>query len=192
MKMPLKDTAKRHIARAATAFGIAAGSSLCAAAPAPPPAPPQTVPQEPTLWKTQEFDAVVQLTPCTTAQDCARLYWVNTTDARIYEDFGDKSRPMHGQNGVPDAHDIAKLCGFSPRMEMHQDPQDKTHWQGEMDLRGRGMTVNVDARLLDKNHLRVKFSKAIFSHTETWTRVEKNDPRYPACARTEGGATLAR
>lgn len=154
----------------ATAFGVAA-------TPAPARSAPPELPQSPTLWKTESFDAVIQLQPCPETGVCGSLHWVNPADTALFEKFGDRSGRGFGDDITRD--DVKGLCGFSPKMQFQQVAPGQ--WRGRMDLRGMNMTVGVEATGIDQDTMRVKFSKGIFSQTETWRRVGNNDPRYPKC-----------
>jgi uncharacterized protein (DUF2147 family) len=161
---------RTSIAALATAFGVAA-------TPAPAKAAAPELPQSPTLWKTESFDAVIQLQPCPETGVCGSLHWVNPSDTALFEKFGDRSGRSFGDDITKD--DVKGLCGFSPKMQFNQVAPGQ--WQGKMDLRGMNMTVGVEATGVDDKTMHVKFSKGIFSQSETWRRVEAGDPRYPKC-----------
>ena len=137
-----------------------------------------------TLWKTQTFDAVISLKPCPETGVCGYVYWLNPDDNKLFDYFGDpKARAGRGnvfsEGGGPTREDVKALCGFSPKMHFAEAADG--HWQGRMEMRGMGMTVNVDATKQGERELRVVTSKGIFYQTETWVRVDKNDARYPKC-----------
>jgi len=119
----------------------------------------------PSLWKTEGFDAVVELAPCPEKGACGHIYWLNPDDTRLFDYFGDKSRLPAGAE--PTRKDVEALCGFSPDMEMHRDPDAPDHWHGNMEMRGMGLRVRVDAERDGPRKLDITFSKAIFWHSET-------------------------
>ncbi len=163
---------RTSLAALATAFGVAATPATAFSAPAAP-----ELPQSPTLWKTESFDAVISLQPCPDSGVCGSVHWVNPADTAIFDKFGDKSGRSFGEEVT--ARDIAGLCDFSPRMQFQKVAPG--HWQGRMELRGMGMDVRVDATGIDDKTMRVKFSKGFITQTETWRRVESTDARYPKC-----------
>jgi hypothetical protein len=164
---------RTSIAALATAFGVAAAPGTALSAPNTPP----ELPPSPTLWKTESFDAVISLQPCPESGVCGSVHWVNPSDAAIFEKFGDRSGRAYGDEIT--SRDVAGLCDFSPKMQFQKVAPG--HWQGRMELRGMGMDVGVDASGIDDKTMRVKFTKGIFSQTETWKRVEPGDARYPKC-----------
>lgn len=177
--LPTSEQLAKQGRRLAGAFCLAASINAVADAPAPKadaPAPPQ-LPKE-TLWKTEKFDSVIALRPCPETGMCGEIRWLNPNDTVIADYFGDPAVKQQRDNGFT-ADDVKALCGFTPKMNFNE--AGTGHWQGRMEMRGLGMTVNVDAMKVDDNNLKVVFSKGIFSKTENWTRVEANDPRYPAC-----------
>lgn len=144
--------------------------------------PPAGEPEGETLWKTKTFDAVVSLKPCPESGMCGYLYWLNADDTKLFDYFGDpKVKSERGDFPGVTRADIEALCGFSPKMNFTQAADKPDHWQGRMEMRGMGMTVNVDASKISDRELRVVTSKAFFGRTETWTRVDKDDPKYPKC-----------
>lgn len=161
-------TLRTSAAALATAFGFAA---------APAGALANGIEEAPTLWKTVTFDAVISLKPCPPAQGgvCGEVYWLNPKDKTLFDYFGDKA--AHS-GSVTDA-DVSALCGFSPRLDFKQTAPNR--WQGTMDLRGKGMTVNVDATRINDREMKVDTSKFVIRQSETWTRVDASDPRYPKC-----------
>lgn len=175
------DKLARQGRRAAGAFCMAAAVNAVAEAPVPAAQTPQ--PKEPateTLWKTQTFESVIALRPCPETGMCGEIRWLNPNDTRITDYFGDPAVKAQRDNGFT-IDDVKALCGFTPKMQFAEAAGG--HWQGRMEMRGLGMTVNVDAAKVDDNNLKVVFSKGIFSKTETWTRVEPGDSRYPACVK---------
>ncbi|MDE1151908.1 MAG: DUF2147 domain-containing protein [Micavibrio sp.] len=169
---------RQSLALTARRYAAAVGLGVTVAATAAPEAysAPVTAPNEETLWKTQKFDAVIALRPCDSSGVCGEIRWVNPDDSTITDYFGDPAR----RSGDADSRaEVEALCGFSPHMQVKDAGPGR--WQGQMDLRGMNMTVNVDAQKVSDQQLKVVFSKGIFSRTENWTRVEANDPRYPAC-----------
>ncbi len=160
---------KTSVAALATAFTFAAGGAALAA--------PNTKSDGPTLWKTQTFDAVIELQPCGPSGLCGQVHWLNPADKKLFEYFGDRSNREPGQAITTD--DVKALCGFTPKIDFTKIADNR--WQGTMELRGMGMSVNVDATRLDDNAMRVDTSKLIIRQTETWTRVDPADPRYPKC-----------
>lgn len=150
---------KRSGASLILAFGLAVTGAAQAQA---------EMPTEETYWKTNIVDAVIALRPCPETTICGKLVWHNPADPKAQEYFGDPSRPG-----------AENLCGFSPRMQFEQVAPNS--WRGTMEMRGRRMTVNMHAQLLDDATLKIKASKFIFSENDTWKRVDKNDPRYPHC-----------
>lgn len=164
---------RTSIAALATAFGVAATPGAAVAAPATPP----ELPPSPTLWKTESFDAVISLQPCPESGVCGSVHWVNPSDTAIFDKFGDKSG--RGPGDEITSSDVAGLCDFSPKMQFQKVAPGR--WQGRMELRGMNMDVGVDATGVDDKTMRLKFTKGIFSQTETWRRVEPGDARYPKC-----------
>lgn len=158
----------------ALAFGIgAAGAAFDAKAQSTSPAP---IGPEPTLWKTGVVDAVISLRACPETGICGTLHWVNPDDRRAFDYFGDQDTKTGRR---PTRENILSLCDYTPRMHFNQIAPNK--WKGTLHLRGRGTTVNMEATLADDSTLKIVASKAIFSERDTWTRVAKNDPRYPRC-----------
>jgi uncharacterized protein (DUF2147 family) len=131
---------------------------------------------EATLWKTQTFDAVIALKPCPGTGVCGEIHWMNPSDHKLFDHFGDKAKKGYGP--VTD-DDVRALCGFSPKIDFRAVGDNR--WQGTMHLRGMNMTVDVDALRTSENTMRVDTSKFIIRQSETWTRVDANDPRYPKC-----------
>jgi len=160
--------------RAAAALGL--GVTVMATAAPEAQSTPVTAPNEETLWKTQKFDAVIALRPCDSSGVCGEIRWLNPDDTGLTDYFGD---PARRGEGVDSRAEVEALCGFSPKMQVKDAGPGR--WQGQMELRGMGMNVNIDAQKINDQQLKVVFSKGIFSRTENWTRVQPNDPRYPAC-----------
>lgn len=163
-------TLRTSAAALATAFGMAATPAGAISTP---------VEDPPTLWKTTTFDAVISMKPCASQGVCGEVYWMNPQDKTLFDYFGDKSTRDIGQP-VTEA-DVKALCGFSPKLDFKQTAPNR--WQGTMDLRGKGMTVNIDATRLNDREMKVDTSKFVVRQSETWTRVDANDPRYPKCER---------
>jgi uncharacterized protein (DUF2147 family) len=131
-----------------------------------------------TYWKTNIVDSVIALRPCPESGVCGKIVWINPEDRDAFDYFGD---PAVARDRRIDAQDIQSLCGYSPKMAFEQVAPNQ--WKGTMDIRGKGVTANMAATQISENELRIRVSKFIFSETDTWTRVTKNDPRYPHCAR---------
>lgn len=131
-----------------------------------------------TYWKTNVVDSVIAMQPCPESGVCGKIVWINPEDRDAYDYFGD---PAVARGRRVEAEDIQSLCGYSPKMAFEQVAPNQ--WNGTMDIRGKGVTANVEATQVNENELRIRISKFIFSETDTWTRVNKNDPRYPHCAR---------
>lgn len=163
------------------AFGVSGAAAQQEAEGAVPDAP---VPPTPaigaveTLWKTNVVDAVIRLRTCPESGLCGTLHWVNPEDRRAFDYFGDQDIKKTFR---PTREDILGLCDYKPRMQFNQVAPNK--WEGRLEMRGRGVTVNMEATLENENQLKVVASKAIFSERDTWTRVAENDPRYPRCTR---------
>lgn len=163
------------------AFGV---SSVAAQQEAEGAVPDTRVPPTPaigaveTLWKTNVVDAVIRLRTCPETGLCGTLHWVNPEDRRAFDYFGDQDTKKTFR---PTREDILGLCDYKPRMQFNQVAPNK--WEGRLEMRGRGVTVNMEATLENENQLKVVASKAIFSERDTWTRVAENDPRYPRCTR---------
>jgi hypothetical protein len=166
---PRSGKLKTSLAALATAFTFAAGGAALAAT--------NNKDDAPTLWKTQTFDAVIELQPCPETGMCGQLHWMNPADKKLFEYFGDRSGREPGQAITAD--DVKALCGFTPKIDFKKTAENR--WQGTMELRGMGMSVNVDATRIDDNAMRVDTSKLIIRQSETWTRVDAKDPRYPKC-----------
>jgi len=147
------------------------GSLMLAFALAAPPATARAVDltREETYWKTNIVDAVIALRPCPETGICGKIVWTNPQDRKLQDYFGDPKR----------AGD-ENLCGYSPRISFRQVAADR--WKGTMEMRGYNINANMDVTLTGTDTLHVKASKFIFAETDTWRRVEKNDPRYPHCA----------
>ena len=143
------------------AFGLATTAAPSAQATSPL--------QKETHWKTNIVDAVIALRPCPQTTICGEIVWHNPADAKAQEYFGN-----------PATAEADNLCGFSPRMQFERVAEN--HWRGTMDMRGRGITVHMDAQLLNDTTLEITASKFIFTERDTWKRIEKNDPRYPRCS----------
>jgi len=164
------------------AFGVSAAAAQdanSAAAPdaAPQPPAPALGPAE-TLWKTNLVDAVIRLRTCPETGICGTLHWVNPDDRRAFDYFGDQESKKTFR---PTRDDILGLCDYKPRMQFNQVAPNK--WEGKLEMRGRGVTVNMQATLVGDSQMQIVASKAIFSERDTWTRVAENDPRYPRCTR---------
>jgi hypothetical protein len=179
LSLSLKKHLKTGIVALATAFGFAAATGSATAAPVNP-APANPVPSssasDVTFWKTQSLDAVIRIE---NGPDGARseLYWMNPKDTKIFDYFGDKTGRDAG-SAVTES-DVKGLCGFSPKLDFKAAGEQR--WRGTMELRGMGMEVNVEATRLNDRQMRVDTSKFIIRQSETWTRIDAGDPRYPAC-----------
>lgn len=169
----LKNEWRKKGGALALAFGLGATGAGFEAAGAETTA---TIGPEPTLWKTGVVDAVISLRTCPETGICGQLHWVNPDDRRAFDYFGDQDSKTGRR---PTRENILSLCDYTPRMQFNQIAPNK--WKGTLHLRGRGMTVNMEATLADAHTLKVVASKAIFSERDTWTRVASNDPRYPRC-----------
>lgn len=134
------------------------------------------VAEEATLWKTQTFDAVIAMKPCPGTGVCGEIHWMNPSDHKLFDYFGDKAKKA-GQPVTDD--DVKALCGFSPKIDFRVAGDNR--WLGTMHLRGMGFSVNVDAVRTSDSTMRVDTSKLIIRQSETWTKVDANDPRYPKC-----------
>lgn len=126
------------------------------------------MPETETYWKTNIVDAVIALRPCPETTICGEIVWTNPADDKAQTYFGD-----------PNKSGAENLCGFSPRMQFEQVAPN--HWRGTMEMRGQRITANIDAQLMNETTLKIRASKFIFSETDTWTRISRNDPRYPHC-----------
>ena len=148
----------------------AGGSLLLAFALAAPPTNAAAVDltREESYWKTNIVDAVIALRPCPATGICGEIVWTNPSDRKLQSYFGDPGR----------AGD-ENLCGYSPRIDFKQVAPNR--WKGTMEMRGYNINANMDVTLTGTDTLHVKASKFIFSETDTWQRVAKNDPRYPQC-----------
>lgn len=124
--------------------------------------------REETYWKTNLVDAVIALRPCPETGICGKFVWTNPNDRKLQTYFGDPNR----------AGD-ENLCGYSPSIDFKQVAPNR--WKGTMEMRGYNIRANMDVSLSGTDTLQVKASKFIFSETDTWQRVSKNDPRYPHC-----------
>jgi len=173
----------RRLQRQARALTLAFGVTAAGAGTQEPvqiPAPPQPVagalgPVE-TLWKTNVVDAVLRLRTCPETGICGELHWVNPDDRRAFDYFGDQSSKKTSR---PTRQDILGLCDYAPRMDFRRVAENR--WEGTLHMRGRRMTVNMQATAVSENELRIVASKAIFTERDTWTRVAEDDPRYPRC-----------
>jgi len=130
-----------------------------------------------TYWKTNLVDTVIALKPCPKTGVCGKIVWINPQDQDAYDYFGDPAK-IHGRR--MNTQDIQSLCGYSPKIDFKQVAPNQ--WTGTMEVRGKGVTANMEATQISENELRIRISKFIFSETDTWKRVAKNDPRYPHCA----------
>lgn len=170
--MPVKDETKRKLKSGLVKTGfVALASAFGMAAHAAPKS------EGPTLWKTQTFDAVISLQECPSTGVCGEIVWLNPADRKLYDYFGDKAKKQDGMP-VTDS-DVKELCGFSPKLNFL--PTGENQWRGTMELRGMNMTVNIDAVRTSDSTMRVDTSKFIIKQSETWTRVDANDARYPRC-----------
>lgn len=150
---------------------------------------PPAIPAGKTYWKTEHLDMVLAVWPCDKQLVCGEIHWLNPEDDKIYEYFGDRKKrgraagPRSGFDVMPQVtkDDIRALCGFSPRMDFRQVAGNK--WAGRIDIRGMGITANMEVTALSENELRVVTSKAFISQKETWRRVAETDPRYPKCVK---------
>lgn len=158
------------VAGAQEAPGIAA-----AAAPSAGEATPALGPVD-TLWKTNVVDAVLRLRTCPETGICGSLHWVNPKDRSAFDYFGDQDSKKTFR---PTREDIMGLCDYAPAMQFNQVAPDR--WEGKLHMRGRGVTVNMQATVVGDSQIQVVASKAIFSERDTWTRIAENDPRYPRC-----------
>lgn len=179
LSLSLKKHLKTGVVALATAFGFAAAAGSATAAPVNPapatPAPSSSA-TDVTLWKTESLDAVIRIENGPNGAH-SELYWMNPKDTRIFDYFGDKAGRETGSAVTED--DVKALCGFSPRLDFKAVGEQR--WRGTMKLRGMGMDVNVEATRLSDRQLRVDTSKFIIRQSETWTRIDAGDPRYPAC-----------
>jgi hypothetical protein len=175
---------RRHLRHRAGVLTLVFGVTVAAAQEAPltaaatPPAdkaPPALGPVD-TLWKTNVVDAVLRLRTCPETGICGSLHWVNPDDRRAFDYFGDQDSKKTFR---PTRQDILGLCGYSPRMDFRRVAEDR--WEGTLHMRGRGVTVNMQATLVNENEMKVVASKAIFTERDTWTRIAAADPRYPRC-----------
>lgn len=167
--------------RRASAFALALGVSMAgaqetAADPAAADALPPAIGPVETLWKTNLVDAVLRLRTCPETGICANLHWVNPTDRGAFDYFGD---PNTKKTFRPTQQDILGLCDYAPAMKFNQVAANR--WEGTLHMRGKGLTVNVRATLVDENRIDVVASKLFLSDRDTWTRVAADDPRYPRC-----------
>jgi hypothetical protein len=155
------------------------------------PSLPQKAGEEETLWRTEYLDTVLALRPCPETGVCGYVYWVNPKDRKIYNYLADpedkkknnRQTQRRSQRYRPTEEDILKVCGHAPRMRFNQIAADR--WGGKLELRGANITVDVDVTVLSDSELKVVSSKAFFKKKEKWTRVEKNDPRFPKCIAPE-------
>lgn len=163
------------------AFGVSA-----AGAQETPEAPPQPAGSAlggtESFWKTNVVDAVLRLRTCPETGICGSLHWVNPDDRRAFDYFGDQESKTTFR---PTRQDILGLCGYSPRMHFRRVAENR--WEGTLHMRGRGVTVNMQATLVNENEMKVVATKAIFTERDTWTRVAENDPRYPRCTPQPAG-----
>lgn len=168
MAFDIKKTLRRRTGAVALAFGMAAA----------PAAAHDDIQNTQTYWKTNIVDAVITLYPCEPAGVCSQIVWINDKKTDVYEYFGD---PAVLRQRRPTVEDVQSLCGFSPRVDFERTAANR--WEGTMEVRGKRMTLNMRATLVDDRTLQIVASKAIFSKRDTWRRVEANDPRYPDCRR---------
>lgn len=168
----------RRLLRQAGALALAFGVSFAAAAQDAEGAAAQPAlgPAD-TLWKTNVVDAVLRLRTCPETGICGSLHWVNPDDRRAFDYFGDQDSKKTFR---PTRQDIMGLCDYAPTMQFNQVAPNR--WEGKLHMRGRGVTVNMQATLVNDQQMQVVASKAIFSERDTWTRIADNDPRYPRCA----------
>ena len=171
----IRENLKREFRQKSRALVLAFGMGAAGAQDAPA-AAAHTIGPDPTLWKTGVVDAVISLRTCPETGICGTLHWVNPDDRRAFDYFGD---PDTKKTFRPTRENVLSLCDYTPRMQFNQVAPG--HWKGTLHLRGRGMTVNMDAKFVNENELKIVASKAIFSERDTWTRVANNDPRYPRC-----------
>jgi len=145
-----KGILKTSFVALASAFGAVAGAT------------PVTKNEEATYWKTQTFDAVIAMKPCTGTGVCGEIHWMNPSDHKLFDYFGDRTKK--GAGPVTD-EDVRALCGFSPKIDFKTVGDNR--WQGTMELRGMNMTVNVDALRTSDTTMRVDTSKLIIRQSET-------------------------
>lgn len=162
---------RQHYSALGMAFALAVGPQAAGAAQA-------SLTEGTTYWKTNVVDSVIAMHTCPESGVCGKIVWINPEDRDAYDYFGD---PDVARNRRIGTDDVQSLCGYSPKMDFEQVAPNQ--WHGTMDIRGKGVTANVEATQVNENELRIRISKFIFSETDTWTRVSKNDPRYPHCAR---------
>lgn len=177
----------------AVSFASAAHSqepAKASSAPLPTPTPavsPAVVPiafqtADETLWKTEFLDTVIAMRKCPESGMCGYLYWMNPKDEKIIEYMGERKSTSDGE--ISDSADdveksIKALCGYSPKLQFKQVADGQ--WKGTMQMRGYGMNVNVDVKILSETELSVVSSKAFVTKKETWRKIAPNDARYPKC-----------
>ncbi len=161
-----------HKIKTPSALRRAGGSLMLAFALAAPPSHARAIDlmREESYWKTNIVDAVIALRPCPETGICGEIVWANPEDRKLQDYFGDPNRTRD-----------ENLCGYSPRIDFRQVADNR--WKGTMEMRGYNIHANMDVTLTGNDALHVKASKFIFSETDTWRRVAKNDPRYPHCNR---------
>lgn len=177
----------------AVSFASAAHSQEAAkvsSAPVPTPTPavtPVALPvsfqtSEETLWKTEFLDTVIAMRKCPESGVCGQLYWMNPKDEKIIEYMGEKKTTFDNDafaNPSELEKSIQALCGYSPKLQFKQVADG--HWKGTMHMRGYGMNVNIDVKVLSETELAVVSSKAFVTKKETWRKISPNDTRYPKC-----------
>lgn len=186
-KTPATETSgwRRHLRRHAGVLTLAFGVSVASAQEAPGTAAAATAPAGEatpalgsieTLWKTNVVDAVLRLRTCPETGICGSLHWVNPDDRRAFDYFGDQDSKKTFRTT---RDDILSLCDYAPAMQFNHVAPGR--WEGKLHIRGRGVTVNMQATVVGDNQIQVVASKAIFSERDTWIRIAENDPRYPRC-----------
>jgi hypothetical protein len=130
-----------------------------------------------TFWKPDGMDVVIRLQPCPDTVACGEIYWYNPQDQGVMRNFRDPDLSRRQPQN---------LCGYSPRMDFERVADNR--WDGEMEVRGRRMTVQMEVTRVDDNTLDFfayvnDATRGLFNRRETWRRVEPGDPRYPQCRR---------
>lgn len=120
-------------------------------------------------WKPESMDVVIQLESCPQTGACGQIHWYNPKDREVISNFGNPRNKRES------------LCGYSPAMNFNQVSD--TEWQGRMNVRGMGVTVDMRVRTPDENTINVRATYGIFAKKDVWHRVSADDKRYPACRR---------
>lgn len=163
----MKDMRSKIMAGAA---GLAMAFSSAAGNAQETPRTPVLVSGGESLWKPESMDVVIALRACPETTACGRIVWYNPADDRVMSNFRDPSLPRSARQD---------LCGFSPRMHYNQISVNR--WEGQMQARGRGITLNMRIEAIDPDRISVTAHFGLLGQRDTWHRVQPGDSRYPRC-----------